>query len=1069
MIKFHFLCIFLCSVSSLTFGQGRRISFDHIGPEKGLSQNSVFSLLEDSQGFIWVGTEEGLNRFDGYGFKIYNNDVNDSNSISYSIIWPLYEDHKERLWVGTRGRGLNLLDRKTDKFTRFRHDPNVENSLSNDVVLAIGEDEDGAIWVGTDNGLNKMILENGSASLGFQRYYHQASDSNSLSDSFVEAVYLDQKNDLWIGTLNGLNRYHDGRFIKYFQPKTGDRDPNAINRIYEDELDHLWISTESGLYQFDRKQERFYKIPGVPDITVTCTESDNRGNLWIGTEDEGLYIYDMSNQKVAHFPSDPSEPNSISDNWIKEIMVDRAGIVWIGSYAGSINRYDSEKFKFKHFTHDPKNSNSLNNAILWEIYEDPQKVLWFGTFRGGLNRFDPKSGIFTHYAHDPDDPHSISNNDVRTFFQDSRGRRWIATWGGGLNEMIEDSQGVRFKKYRHDPNNESSLSNDRTWVVFEDKEGFLWIGSNGGIDRFDPLTGIFSNYSHDPQDPHSLSDNSVRAIDQDEQGFLWIGTFNGMNRFDLETKQFKSYYNEPNEENSLSNNFIGSFYLDKSQTIWLGTHSGLTKMSNINSAQPTFVRYSEEDGLPNDVVYGILEDDQGDLWITSNMGLSRFNKKTEEFRNFTETDGLQNNEFNWGAYFKSPDGQLYFGGINGYNVFRPEEIIDNTYLPPIYITQFNLLNQEATIETKNGKGNQLLDYPFPFTKEVTLTHKDYFFSFEFAALNYTHSNSNQYAYKMEGFDLDWIQAGNRRFATYTNLDPGRYIFKVRATNNDGIWSDMQASVSVTILPPWWATWWAYVLYTMIVIGIIWRYLNYRDNVHKGKLNQQEAELRAETAEAKAKTITIEAQAKIEKVKVEEREKLREQNSRDFHDELGHKLTKISMFLELAKRADGVKEDLYKYLRKVEENTKDLSGGMRDFIWVLDPKKDTWYELMIRLKDFGDQLFDHSGISFRMTGLHDDLNNHSVNSDTRRHIVMLFKEAMNNCLKYSECKKALLEVEFKGTSYSISFSDDGQGFNFENTTSGYGLNNMKSRTNRIGGALTIASTPGNGTKITLSSN
>ncbi len=1046
-------------------GQGQRISFDYLGPQHGLSQNSILCMLEDQQGFIWFGTEDGLNRFDGYDFKIYSKDLKDSSSISYGIIWHIYEDNQERFWVGTRGGGLNLFDKKQDRFYRYQHHPDDPNSISHDIVRAVMEDRDGHIWVGTDYGLNRLKFK-GPKTVEFEKFFHNQDDATTLSDDYIGTLYKDSHGDLWIGTNKGLNKYQQGKFKRYLLPDAGERDSNIINKILEDREGNFWLCTFAGLYLFDRDREQFTNISAIPAINIFSVAADLNGNLWVGTEDQGLFIYNPSSSTVRHLKKDPNDPKSLTDDWIRDLLIDRSGIVWVGTYAGSINRYDPHKYKFKHFTSDPNDPNSLNNEILWEIYEDKQGIIWLGTFRGGLNRFEPVTGRFTHFVHDPNEPRSLSHNDVRAVLKDSRGDVWVATWGGGLNKMIEDKSGVWFKHYRSG-NQSNSISNDRAWVLYEDRNGYIWIGTNGGVDRFDPVTGKFTNYAHDPDDPGSISNNSVRSIGEDRRGFIWFGTFNGMNRFNPQTDEFISYRHTPGKEVGIINNFVHGFHFDSDETLWIGTRSGFTKMTKLYSDQPVFKNFTEEHGLPNNVVYGILEDDQGYLWMPTNKGLSRFNKQTEEFRNFTEADGLQNDEFNWGAQYRAGDGTLLVGGINGFNAFKAEDIQDNSYLPPVFITEFNVLNERSSVTSRNSKNRSIYQDAFPFASGVELSHKDYFFSFEFAALNYTQSQNNQYKYKLEGFDEEWIDAGNRRFATYTNIDPGEYEFKVKASNNDGIWNEEAAAVLVTILPPWWATWWAYMLYGVMALGLIWGYFNYRENVHKGKMMQQEAELRAETAEAQAKAISIESKAKIERVKTEERDKLREQNSRDFHDELGHKLTKISMFLELAKRAEGKQNDLNKYLSKVEENTKDLSGGMRDFIWVLDPRKDTLYDVVIRLKDFGDHLFDHSGVSFKLEGLVDGLKEQGINSDTRRDLVLLFKEAMNNALKYSSCQNAVLSIDLSTTGYAFTFSDDGQGFDENTITRGYGLKNMRSRAEKLGRELIISSSPGQGTIVKLS--
>ncbi|MGI9542246.1 MAG: sensor histidine kinase, partial [Cyclobacteriaceae bacterium] len=924
-------------------------------------------------------------------------------------------------------------------------------------------------WIGTEGGVNRLVPGDEPDQHRFVHYQHDAADSNSLSDNFIWHITGDKEGNLWVATARGLNKYDAARdrFINYFphpEPESGaDPASNLIGYLLADDQGVLWVGTERGLYAFDQEEEKFERVNSIPEVNIVSMTTDQAGRLWLGSFENGLFRYDRETQKVARFNKSDNNPTSLTDNWVRALLVDNSGALWAGTYGAGISIYDPKRVKFHHYKQDPNNINSLNNNILWSIYENPKGILWLGTMRGGLNKYDREKEQFTHYPHDPGDPNSLSHNDVRSVIRDRAGDLWIATWGGGVNRMVENPNGsVRFVHYRHDPRNPRSLSNDRAWILYEDRQGVIWVGTNGGISSFDPAKEAFTNYSHDPEDPFSLSGNSIRSIGEDKAGNLWMGAFSGgINRFDRETKQFISYRRDKSTSDQ-----IGSLYIDDDGVFWMGTHEGFNRMSEVDSGQPVFRRYTTADGLPNDVVYGMLEDDQGHLWLSTNNGLSRFNKQTEVFRNFSEADGLQNKEFNHGALFENAQGEMFFGGVSGFNAFFPDEVKDNPFVPPVVITDFRVLNELAGAGSRNGAGKIVTTQAVPYSQEMLLSHRDYFFSFEFAALNYTLPEKNQYAYKMEGFDEDWIQAGTRKFATYTNLDPGNYIFRVKASNNDGVWNEEGTALNLTITPPWWATWWAYLFYGLAVVGLIWGYFQYRINVHQQRLKQKETELRAQTAEAEAKAIAVESEAEIERVKVEERERLRKQNSRDFHDELGHKLTKISMFLELAKRQKDDQPDLNKYLNKIEENTKDLSGGMRDFIWVLDPEKDTVYDTLLRLKDFGDHLFDSSGISFELLGLEDSLKKNSINSETRRHTVMLFKEAMNNCLKYANCSKAWLKVTNDSEVYTISFSDDGEGFKLNGESQGYGLENMKSRSERIKATLNIDSQKNVGTCITL---
>ncbi|MGB7439802.1 MAG: two-component regulator propeller domain-containing protein, partial [Coleofasciculaceae cyanobacterium] len=449
------------------------------------------------------------------------------------------------------------------------------------------------------------------------------------------------------------------------------------------------------------------------------------------------------------------------------------------------------------------------------IYEDSKDNLWIGTYNSGLDKLDHATGQFIHYTHDSDNPNSISNNNIWSIYEDHLGTLWVGTGDGGLNKLNQKTG--KFSHYTHNPDNPHSLSDNSIWSIYEDHQGTLWIGTfHGGLNKFDRKTGEFTHYQHNPDHPHSISDDNIFSIYEDQSGTLWIGTWNnGLNKFDRKTGKFTHYQHNPNNPNSLSYNRVMSMLEYPAGTLWLGTYGG--GLDKFDIASETFTHYTVRDGLPNNSVVGILNDDAGNLWLSTGKGLSKFNPDKETFRNYDARDGLHGNEFDGiKAYAKAKDGEMFFGGLNGITSFYPEQITDNPHIPPILITDFRIFDQEVKLDTAISQA-----------QELKLSYKDNFFSFKFAALDYANPGKNQYAYKLEGFDKDWIYSGERRYAAYTNLDPGTYTLRVKGSNNDGIWNEEGTSLKITIIPPPWKTWWAYTLYILAVVGAICGYVKWK--------------------------------------------------------------------------------------------------------------------------------------------------------------------------------------------------------------------------------------------------
>jgi len=754
--------IFILWSLSLQLVYADAIKFKHLTIDDGLSDNFVIPVLQDHKGFLWVGSKNGLNKYDGAEFSVYSHDPDNIHTLSNNYIWSLLEDRAGNLWVGTWGGGVNKFDPVTQQFIRYQHDKNNPNSLSNDVIWHVYEDRAGILWIGTDEGgLNKFDPKTET----FTHYRHDPKNPNSISSDSVTRIYEDKTGIFWISTYGGgLNKFDPKteKFVHYNLTN------NSLWYLYWDSQDKLWLGTESGLDRFDPKTEKI--VHYLDEDTVLSIYEDSSGRLWAGTYN-GLNLLDKANNIFIRLQESDADTNSLSDNTIWGINEDKTKTLWLTTNQG-LNKYDPGDYRFALYQHNPKTSNSLSDKQVSTIYEDEQGILWLGTEGGGLNKFDRKNNKFTQY--------NLSNNSVMSL-RHHKGVFWLGTGGGGLNKFNPITE--KFIHY----NKSKGLNNDSILSIDLDSQGNVWIGMDGGgVDKFDPVTETFKHYEK------NLISNWVTHIMVDSNDHVWVGTETGLTKINPKNDTFIHY-------SGLSNGFINTSYEDSNGTIWIGTNDGLNKLNSTNNS---FTVYRTKNGLPSNNIIEIIEDNHGNLWFTTSKGISKFNLKTEKFRNYDRYDGLQNNFFLNDAAYKSKTGELFLGGINGFNAFYPDKLVDNPYIPPVVLTDFQVFNRSISMG-----------------KQVRLSYKQSVFTIKFAALNYRASQKNQYAYMMEGFDKTWNYIDSkRRFATYTNLDAGEYTFKVKASNNDGLWNQTGTSIKVIITPPWWQTWWAYLIYSILIVG-----------------------------------------------------------------------------------------------------------------------------------------------------------------------------------------------------------------------------------------------------------
>jgi signal transduction histidine kinase/ligand-binding sensor domain-containing protein len=822
MGNFRFLTLYLLFISTMLWSQAPLIKFHHLGAGSSLSQFSVFSNLQDSRGFIWLGTEDGLNRWDGIRMKVYKPGQEAGEGLTHNYIRALLEDTEGRIWIGTWGGGISILDTSTDSFIPFSELSSSGGDFPERDIFDLLLDRNGSIWIAAWNtGLYRYDPGNRSLS----NYTANMERGRSLSSNNLYTLQEGRDGTIWVGTQAGLDVLNPdtGAVVSYLPDGTeGAISGGDVRAVLEDSRGNIWAGTFGGLNLLARGEDAF--IPFLPEegdpesisgVDIHSIIEDSRGNIWIGTYDGGLNHFDTESGIFTRYTRSPENPDSLADDSVRTLYEDSSGLIWVGTLGGGVDRFTPGTQPFMLYSADPDTPGSLSNDNLWDMVLDPTGDLWIGTRGGGLNRYNPDTGIFHHYRHDPADPGSISLDIVRSLYLDNGDTLWVGTHDGLNRYSREDDS---FTRFHHDPEDPGSLGGNSIWCIFKDSSGVLWVGTRtGGLSRFNNETEEWHTFRYDPEDLESISSNFVYTIFEDRNSNLWLGTIGGgLNLFLPETETFKRYQPDPKVPFTLSNSFVLFIHEDEEGLLWLGTNGG--GLNVFDRETEKFTHYTTADGLPNDVVYGFLEDDEGRYWISTNSGLSRFSPEEGLFRNYDASDGLGIHEFNGKSFVKGRYGRMYFGGANGLTSFRPEEILDNPFVTPVVLTRLLLFNKEVAVG-ENEEGRTILPRSLFDLDTVTLRYNDSVIALEFAALSYQNPEKNQYAYKMEDLEKEWNFVGNRSFATYTTLPPGEYTFRVKGSNEDGIWNEEGRSIKITILPPFWQTFW-FRLLMILLLGIL---------------------------------------------------------------------------------------------------------------------------------------------------------------------------------------------------------------------------------------------------------
>ena len=788
--------------------------FDYLSITEGLPHNTVFCLTQDKQGFIWIGTKNGLVRFDGYECRVFRESSANAPDFKGKSIHSVLEDSKGNLWIGTQTEGINFRDVKTGIFRNLSEE-SLFKPLAKKWIKHLFEDRQGRIWIGTI-GAGVWCYDAQK-----QKITHFSKANSSLQFDEVSAITQDISGRIWVATSGkGIYQFDEKQqtFRQFHSIGTNDTDFESFGKVFfNDANGDLWVGTQgSGLYQIKlpKLETKHYAMPqGLSSNNIMGIAQAANGHLLLATDGGGLNIL---NPKTATFSvvQYGKTKGKLNSNALLNILIDRDDNVWIGTFNGGINVYKAHKTRFESFTQTGSKTGELSHRSVLSICETKNGQMYIGTDGGGLNLFERNTQTFSPISNQPASYGSV----VKTIFEDSKNRIWLGYFENGLS--LFDPILRRFKHFRFHPSNTQTIGGNNVWSITEDKTGVLWIGIlGGGLARLDDSqTGKFTRFTFDPNRAGSLSSDDVMVVFSDQQDRLWVGTdTKGLNLFDKKTGRSQRFQQEKENPMSLSANDIRCIFQDSKGRIWVGTESGGL---NLWLGNGKFKHFTEQNGLISNAVMGILEDKNGYLWISTFRGVSRFNVAMNQWLNFdfTKNSYLISNQFNQATGVQSTDGILYFGGINGLTVIRPEQVRFLKKAPEIAITDFKIFNQSIpTGSLPNGR--VILNKPLEQVSDIQLSYADNVFSMEFASLDYTDPLKNQYMFQLVGFDREWrTVTSDQRLVTYTNLAPDTYIFKIKGTNNNGIWSK-ERTLTITITPPFWQTWWFKLLIFLVLAAL----------------------------------------------------------------------------------------------------------------------------------------------------------------------------------------------------------------------------------------------------------
>lgn len=984
--------------------------FKHIGPVQGLSQVTVNAICQDASGYLWFGTQDGLNRYDGYTFVQFKSDPAKVNSLSHSWIWDIFEDSNRNLWVATWS-GLNRISPDRTTITRYYPDPEEEGTIRGERPVSVVETSRGNLWVGTwGGGLNLFDPKNEAFTV-----FSSAIDSTlDLPGDYIRKLWLDDNGQLWIGTWSGLwIAEQDGQAgwsFRQFDPGEGlENSELKVTSFCQDGQGNTWCGTlGQGIFRMKdsgKEAEQYTmqssRYPLISD-QVSGLVTDHNGRIWVGTVSSGVSILDFSLGTVLNVTMDPADPVSLGSNSIHSMFMDQSGLIWLGT--DGLSMYDPALKKFNSIGKlSAINRDMENIQRVTALFEDAGSRIWAGSDEYGLfllrNKVEEEEDSWLRTA-----LAALETADISAVVQDDQGMIWVGTRGNGLIRISPENK-VFINQVAYPDNPNMQGINYINGLAYQSPSS-LWIATyDQGLIRYDTQSRTYTRYANDPADHASFPANYLLRVYTDSRNTLWVCTWGaGIIHFDPQTETWKGYTSVPGDTTSLSDNIVHTFTETNRQGrryAWVGTRKGLSCIDP-SGENGIIASYYPSDGLPGNVVNAIVEDGNGALWISTNSGLCRFSPDSGTFRNYDVHDGLQGNEFNAGAGLRLHDGRLMFGGINGFNIFYPDSISASHYNPPVVITQMKIFEDEIGLDP--GQTSLQFDY------------QENFLSFEFASLDFSQPLKNKYRYRMEGVDREWVYAGDRRFASYTDLSPGRYTFRVEGTNADGRWSEKMAELHVVISPPYWQAWWFRLFITGFLVLLVYIVFNYR--------------LR----------------------RIREIEKLRVRIASDLHDDIGASLTHINIHTQqIRQRVDhpGIRNSL----DRIGDLSREVISTMSDIVWSIDARNDSTGDLVARMKDYAFNTLVEQEISvdFKAAGFE---KNRKMDIAVRQNIFSIFKEAVNNIIKHAAATEVSVYLDNTGNRFEMRISDNGKGFDTGSARKGNGLGNMQMRAERMGGTIRV---------------
>jgi ligand-binding sensor domain-containing protein/signal transduction histidine kinase len=1012
---------FNSQIVRVNVAHGEDIRFSRLSTNAGLSQTRVAEIVQDDRGFMWFGTQYGLNRYDGYKFKVFTPDASRPDGISGAYIYALFKDRDGTIWIGC-GQYLDRLDPVTESFTHYRLEPATEKSPLATVV-SISQDRAGILWLSTANGLYGLDPRTGRVA---RHYSHDPVNPLSLSNNNVRSAGEDRSGRFWVA---------DGNSLEQLDRKTGnvklrvalDSSPREFS-FYEDSSGLLWISGGPELASLDPDSKEltrysFYDDQSQKALTasVFAVLQDKDGVFWFGTQGAGLLRFDREHRTAICYRNHANDPQSLAEDRVIALNQDREGNIWVGMHANTPNFFSAKKPSFRPLMSEGLNPNSMGEHFVNFIFEDRGGVLWIAT-TGALLGIDRRTGKHRTYL-----PPGGLSNDIVAIAQDLSGTMWVGTIGHGLNRFDPDTG--RFTAYLHDPAVSSSLSNDAVDHLLVDHTGKVWVGTWDGLNLFNPKTGRFVVHKRN----WNGRAEAVYGLAEDKDGALWLGGTAGLQRFDPETGTFTGYQHRIDDPTSISDDRVIGVYIDQAGTIWATTHNGLNKLDRQSG---TFTKYYARDGLPSNRLNCMEPDESGHLWISTTAGLSEFDPRTKIFKNYAVADGLPGMDLSgWSACAKSRTGEMYFGGFSGGTAFYPKKIADSTYAPPVVFTDFQVAGVSAGVG-----GGSPLKQSISYVKSVSLSHTQTTFSLEFAALSYSTQETDRYRYRLEPMDSTWHEVGSgQRLVTYNRLPAGEYKFRVQAATSHGPWSDPGASLGIKILPPWWNTSWFRSICVIVVLLSLYAAYSYR----------------------------VAQIARQFEVRLEERVSERTRIARELHDTLLQSFQGLIFRLQAVGDLlpEGKAKDQLE--RSLERADQAIAEG-RSTVYELRSSATTTNDLAEAIRTLGDELTTQDSAAFRLVVEGPVRALHPI---VRDEIYRITCEGLRNAFGHARASHIETEIAYGERLFRLRIRDDGEGIPTDILEGGrlghYGLPGMRERASQIGGKLDIWSRTRAGTEIELS--